>query len=98
MNAARCLPVLLAGITLIVLLGNALPAAHRKHRLQREERRLLGDYRDEARRHDRLLAERAALQDDPFYLERLYTRTWAKTPDGAIPLEAALRPAPPFAE
>ena len=98
MNATRCLPVLLASITLIVLLGNALPAAQRKHRLQREEQRLLGEHRDEVQRRDRLLAERAALRNDPFYLERLYTRTWAKTPEGAIPLATVLSPTPKYEE
>jgi len=98
LNATRFLPGLLAGMTQVVLLGNALPAAQQKHRLQRAERRLLRDRTDEALRRHRLLSERSAIRGDAFYLERLYIRTWAKLPEGAIRYEEAVRPAPEFEE
>jgi glycyl-tRNA synthetase beta subunit len=86
-NAARFLPALLASLTLIVLLGNALPAAQRKHRLQHEQRLLLQERRVQAERRERLLAERAALIEDPFYLERTYSETWATKPHGVLELD-----------
>jgi len=71
-------------MTLVVLLGNALPAAQRKHRLQHEERLLQRERRSQSARYARLAAEHGALRADPFYLERLYSETWATTPHGAI--------------
>ena len=84
MRAAHILPGLLAAMTLIVLLGNALPAAQRKHRLQHEQRLLLKERRLQAQRRVRLVAEHAALTADAFYLERTYAETWATTPHGAL--------------
>jgi hypothetical protein len=88
----RFLPALLAIMTLVVLLGNALPAAQRKHRLQHEQRLLLKERRVQAERQDRLLAERAALLQDPFYLERTYAETWATKPHGVLELDEVVNP------
>lgn len=92
MITTRFLPVLLASLTLIVLLGNALPAVQRKHRLQHEQRLLLNERRFEAERRARLLAERAALIADPFYLERTYSETWATKPYGVLELDELASP------
>jgi len=97
-RAAQLLPALLATMTLVVLLGNALPAAQRKHRLQHEQRLLLRERRLQAQRRVRLVAEHAALSSDAFYLERTYAETWATTPHGAIELEEAVGDERPFAE
>ena len=59
----------------------------RKHRLQHEQRLLLQERRAQAERRERLLAERAALLADPFYLERTYSETWATKPHGVLDLD-----------
>jgi len=97
-RAARILPALLATMTLVVLLGNALPAAQRKHRLQHEERLLLRERRVQSARYTRLTAEHGALRADPFYLERLYSETWATTPYGAIEFASVVEPTAAFEE
>jgi hypothetical protein len=97
MRASRCLPFVLGGMTLIVLLGNALPTAKRKHRLQHERRVLLLQTARESERSVRLGAEIAAMQGDAFYVERLYTRAWGVAPEGAISL-SELNAGPSYAE
>jgi hypothetical protein len=93
MRASRCLPLVLGGMTLIVLLGNALPTSQRKHRLQRVRRVLLKQTRDESARTIRVNAEIAAMRDDAFYIERLYSEAWRIAPQGAILLnEVDARP------
>ncbi|MEM8886239.1 MAG: hypothetical protein AAGD14_19425 [Planctomycetota bacterium] len=86
MNATRLLPFLLAGMTLVVLFANALPAAQHKHRLQKEERELVEAYREARDRQVHLAAEAHALRHDPFYVERVVAETWCVSPDGAVPL------------
>ena len=98
MRATRFLPALLAGMTLVMLFGNALPAAQRKHRLQIEEHKLLRERGAEFRRGNRLAAERAALQGDAFYQERTYSETWATIPTGAIEFSAVVRAASEFGQ
>jgi len=97
-NAARILPALLATMTLVVLLGNALPAVKRKHRLQYEERLLRVERHTQALRRVRLTDEHAALQSDPFFLERTYAETWATVPHGALEFEATIRPESEYAD
>ena len=92
MITTRFLPALLAIMTLVILLGNALPAVKRKHRLQHEQHLLLKERRVQADRRERLLAERVALLDDPFYLERTYAETWATKPHGVLDLEEVVNP------
>ena len=92
------LPFLLGGMTLVVLLANAVPAAQRKHRLQAEQRELVERYRAELVRHERLAATVHALRSDPFFVERAYAETWCVAPDGAIALDAAVRPISTFAD
>ena len=75
MSAARLLPFLLGGLTLIVLFANALPAVHRKHRLETEQRELAQQRRAETERGRRLAAEITALRHDPFYVERVCAET-----------------------
>ena len=79
-------------MTLIVLFANALPAAHKKHRLQHEIGNLVEDFRVGARRQRRLTAEINALKNDPFYIERVCAETWCVAPEGAIRFETVLRP------
>lgn len=83
MKAARFLPPLLAGATLILLGANALPTAKRKHRLQEEQTRLVRELRSEDRRMNALVLEIEALRGDPFYLERMLIETWGGMPEGA---------------
>ena len=85
-------------MTLVVLLGNALPAAQLKHRLQHEERLLLRERRAQAVRYTRLAAEHVALRGDSFYLERLYSETWATKPYGAIEFADIVEPTAAFEE
>ena len=98
MTATRFLPFLLGGMTLIVLFANALPAAHRKHRLQREQRILIDEFRVGAALQQRLRQQVAALRDDPFYIERTCAETWCIAPDGAIAMDSVLRPRRAWAE
>jgi len=84
-------------MTLIVLLGNALPTAKRKHRLQHERRVLLLKTARENDRNVHVSAEIAALRGDMFYIERLYSEAWGVKPEGAIAL-ADLNARPEFAE
>ena len=98
MKAARILPALLATMTLVVLLGNALPAVQLKHRLQHEERLLLIEQRAQVQRGVRLAAEHAALRSDPLYLERVYAETWSTTPHGLIELADVVNAKPDYEE
>ena len=98
MTPTRFLPFLLAGMTLIVLFANALPAAQRKHRLQIEQRELLEEFREGAELQQHLVAEIEALRNDPFYIERVCAETWHVAPEGAIALDAVLNPEAPGAE
>jgi hypothetical protein len=82
-KAARFLPPLLAGATLILIGANALPTAHRKHRLQEERLRLVRELREEQDRTRVIAAEIEALQADPFYIERVLIETWGGAPEGA---------------
>jgi len=84
-------------MTLIVLLGNALPTAKRKHRLQYERRVLLLKTARESDRNVLVSAEIAALRGDMFYIERLYSEAWGVVPQGAIALDQ-LNARPEFAE
>lgn len=83
MKAARFLPPLLAGATLILIGANALPTAIRKHRLQDERIRLVRKLRQEEDRVQRIAAEIDALKKDPFYIERVLIETWGGAPEGA---------------
>jgi hypothetical protein len=88
-KAARFLPPLLAGATLILIGANALPTAHRKHRLQEERIRLVHELRQEENRTRTIAAEIEALQSDPFYIERVLIETWGGAPEGAQAFYAA---------
>jgi hypothetical protein len=88
-------PTLLASMTLVVLLGNAFPAAQRKRLLQHEQRLLLHERNAQAARRTQLAAEFAALRSDAFYVERLYSETWATIPHGALELDEANHFLPP---
>jgi predicted lipase len=85
-------------MTLVMLFGNALPAAQRKHRLQREERKLVREQSEQLRRGDRLAAERDALRKDAFYRERTHSETWATVPDGAIEFAVVVRDTAEFGQ
>jgi len=94
MTATRFLPFLLGGMTLIVLFANALPAAKLKHRLQVEQRKLVEQFQEGAKRQRLLVAEIDALRNDPFYIERVCTETWRVAPEGAIAMNVHLRADP----
>jgi len=83
-TATRCLPLLLAGMTMVVLFANARPAAKKKHRLEREHRALVDRYRENARREAELAATTEALREDPFVVERTCAEVWAARPSGAL--------------
>lgn len=84
MKAAQVLPPLLAAATLLLIGANALPTAHRKHRLQERYRHLDRAMKQERQSEQRLRAEIDALANDPFYFERLVVETWRGVPEGAI--------------
>ena len=85
MKAARAVPPLLAGATLILLCSNALPTVHRRHRLLEERNRVQQELREGDLENVRLMREIRALRDDPFYVERLLVRTWRERPEGSQP-------------
>ena len=93
MKAARFLPPLLAGVTLVLLGANALPTILRKHRLQREEQRLVRELRREDAAAARLRLEVEALATDPFYLERVLVETWGGAPEGTVPFHRLIQAA-----
>jgi len=88
MKAARFLPPLLAGATLLLLCANALPSTHRRQVLRRERERLLRQLEEEETVGRRLRAEVEALRADPFYIERTLLETWRGVPRGAVPFDA----------
>jgi len=92
-SATRFLPFLLGGLTLIVLFANALPAAQRKHRLQREHRELVDRCLAAIHERDELALTIEALRHDAFTIERVCAETWCVAPDGAISLRDLHAPA-----
>ena len=87
MNAAKILPPVFAGMTLVLLATNALPAGRQRQRLREEERRLETILQLERGRGQALRSEVEALRQDPFVLERWLVETWKGVPQGAIPYE-----------
>ena len=87
MNAAKILPPVFAGMTLVLLATNALPAGRQRQRLREEERRLEAILQLERERGQALRSEVEALRQDPFVLERWLVETWKGVPQGAIPYE-----------
>ena len=84
MKAARLLPPLLAGATVILLGANAFPTVQRRHRLMQEKNRLVHELREE-RARGRILREHVdAIENDRFYLQRMFAETWRGIPRGAI--------------
>jgi hypothetical protein len=86
-NAAKILPPVFAGMTLVLLTTNAVPAGRQRQRLKEEEQRLEAALQLEHERGRTLRAELEALQHDPFVLERWLVETWKGVPQGAIPYE-----------
>ena len=83
MKAGRVLPPALAGITLLLLVCNVLPASGLKHRLQAERNRLRREISVERSRALRLTREIDALQNDAFVIERAAVELWNALPEGA---------------
>jgi cell division protein FtsB len=94
-SVARFLPPVLAAATLLLLGANAIPAAQRKHALQRERLRLDAQLREAEAENLRLRAELAALREDPFVLERYACEAWRRLPPGTVRFEEAFAPTPP---
>ena len=84
MRAGRFLAPLLAGVTILLLVCNVVPASTRRHRLEEEHRELVRELRQEKVRSERLAAEIEALENDPFVLERALIETWNEAPEGAM--------------
>ena len=93
MNAAKILPPVFAGMTLVLLASNAVPASQQRQRLREEERKLEAILQLERERGQALRAELEALRQDPFVLERWLVETWKGIPQGAIPYEQICRTA-----
>lgn len=93
MNAAKILPPVFAGMTLVLLATNAVPAGRQRQRLREEERKLGAILQLERERGQALRAELEALRQDPFVLERWLIETWKGVPQGAIPYEQLSRKA-----
>jgi uncharacterized protein YlxW (UPF0749 family) len=83
-RAGRFLAPLLAGVTILLLVCNVVPASTRRHRLQEEHLELVRELRREQARSEQLAAEIEALQNDPFVLERALIETWNEAPEGAM--------------
>lgn len=83
-GARRFLAPVLLGATLLLLGANAVPALLKERRLESEVSRLKGDLARERTRGDGLRARLNALRNDPYYVERLYRRTWNAPPEHAI--------------
>jgi hypothetical protein len=92
-TGSRLLTPFLAGVTLILIVANALPTSLRKKRLLEEAARLRVELRLERDRVARLAAEVDALRNDPWYRERLAVATWRTTPPGARLLDDEPEPA-----
>lgn len=84
MRAGRFLAPLLAGVTILLLACNVVPASNRRHRLLSDHRQLLKELAQEKARAQRLTAEIHALENDPFVLERVLVETWNEVPEGAM--------------
>jgi len=83
-RAGQFLAPLLAGVTILLLICNVLPASTRRHRLVSDHRQLVRELAVERARAQRLLAEIDALKNDPFVLERVLVETWNEVPAGAL--------------
>jgi len=86
-SSARFVPPVLIAATLILLGANALPTVRRKHLLQQRRQVLLERIREHAKTTARLRLEIDALQNDPFYMQRILVETWHALPAGAMPLD-----------
>ena len=84
MRAGQLLAPLLAGVTILLLICNVLPASTRRHRLLSEHSQLVQELALEKARSQRLIAEIDALETDPFVLERVLVETWNEVPEGAV--------------
>ena len=92
MKAARFVPPLLIGATLILLGANALPTVHRKHALQRERFRLEREIEVGNKQNRELILQIRALRDDPFYVERKLIETWQSVPQGMVRFDDPVEP------